>query len=261
MDYAFLFDIDGCVTLPTTSEDPRSILDIKLLDCLLNLQKSYPIAFVTGRSQLFLELMFNNAFRPKFHQFKIYLEFGLVYWYNSEIKIVQLPEEFQEEFQEEKSRYIEFLHQEAEANGIFFEQNQTYVDYPNHESMWIEDKYVMLSIAGGPKVEPSIIHKLANAAYKKSNFNAKLLEHHLGIDFVPAKWSKEQAVRDFLKRTAIDESQYEWLVFGDNLSDQTMTIPLSKYSFINTKNRASIEVWDQLCKLHLSSCQNNTKCF
>ncbi len=244
----FIFDVDGCLTLPVEDVFPRSILDIKLMDKIheLNFQQ-IPITFVTGRSIGYLKQKYELNERLKYQDIPTYLEFGLVKWENGEIEVLESAKPFLGV----KKKLIEVLARYCIEHNIYFEAEISYDDHPEHGWMWLENKIIQLSIAAGRKVNASKVHEITLSAWKDFSALARFLPHHLGIDVIPVGWSKSKATENFISTLDRAESSYQWFVLGDNESDREMTAGLSQVTFIDTKKRASKEVWDLLDSLKL----------
>jgi len=229
--YGLLFDIDGCLTLPTRS---TSELDIELMDQLLHLNN--PLALVTGRSDGWLRKHYQASERTEYYQFPTYLEFGLVYMRHGQILI----QHDAEEFLRIRSQLIQALSHTCEQENIYFESEKTYHDYPDHDSLWIETKHVQLSIAANTGISPDKVHQLCQTSWSKFQDQVRILYHHLGVDVIPRNWSKKEATRHFI--ADLDQSQFQWVVFGDNESDQEMMEGLDQVEFVSTKDEASTKV-------------------
>ncbi|MFX0096012.1 MAG: hypothetical protein ACFFBD_30010 [Candidatus Hodarchaeota archaeon] len=244
----FLFDIDGCLTLPMENNLDRSILDIELLDRIhaLHLQQ-VPITFVTGRSVGYLKKYYEQHERLKYQEIPHYLEFGLVNWLNGKIKVLETAKPFIKV----KKRLLAALHHYCIDHNIFFEPDQSYDDYPDHGGMWLENKIIQLSIASGKNITPVKVHDITLAAWKQFSTLGRFLPHHLGIDVIPRGWSKAKATEHFILTLNRNESDYQWYVLGDNESDREMTSGLTQVTFINTQKAASRMVWELLESLKI----------
>lgn len=237
MTYAFLFDIDGCLTLP---DHYQSILDVELIDRIIDL--SSPIAFVTGRSDGWLKQHYKTQNRLNYLKIPTYIEFGLVLLHRCTLEFQQSGTDFLPI----RDRYIDLLKQEAEDENIYFETDRWYDDYPSHGSIWVEQKHIQLSIAANSDVSTEQLHDLVRSAWKEKN-SARVLFHHLGVDVIPKQWSKARATEHFIRD--LEEEQYDWYVFGDNESDREMVKGLSSVTFVSTTKTASTQVRSTLQEL------------
>jgi len=238
MKPAFLFDIDGCLTLP---QQPISILDQDLLDEIRDLP--VPVAMVTGRSDGWLRKQYHQLQRLDYLSIPTYIEFGLAWIDNGEIR-------FQEQgtaFQQVRQQFIDLLEDYTSRQDIYFEPQTWYHDFPDHGSLWVEEKHIQLSIAANRQVPTSQVHQIARQAWQGFEQDARILYHHLGVDVIPANWSKAEATRHFTRQLA--EADYHWYVFGDNTSDQEMLQGLTHAEFISTTKQASTTVWEFLNQL------------
>ncbi|MFX1252279.1 MAG: hypothetical protein ACFFCZ_11795 [Promethearchaeota archaeon] len=244
----FIFDVDGCLTLPIDDAFPRSILDVELMDTIYELNfQQIPITFVTGRSVGYLKQQYELNERLKYQAIPTYLEFGLVKWVNGEIEVLDSAKPFLDV----KKKLIDALARYCIKHNIYFEASISYDDHPEHGWMWLENKIIQLSIAAGRKISASKVHEITLSAWKDFSTLARFLPHHLGIDVVPVGWSKSKATENFISTLDHAESSYQWFVLGDNESDREMTIGLSQVTFVDTKKRASKEVWDLFDSLKL----------
>jgi HAD superfamily hydrolase (TIGR01484 family) len=231
----FIFDIDGCLTLPGHS---ISILDIPLLDQIHLLAKSgTPVALVTGRSDGWLKKHYRAQNRVNYLDFETYIEFGLVRLHNGQPQVVEEASGLLDLHDE----LIEKLSQVATDEEIYFEPDKAYNDFPAHGSMWLENKHIQISIASHEKVSHKTVHRLAAQSWSQFR-SIRILNHHLGVDVIPKGWSKAKATQHFISHNNLNETDYKWYVFGDNSSDREMCDGLSKVEFIDTKTHASSTV-------------------
>lgn len=230
MTFAFLFDIDGCLTLP---DHDRSILDTDLIDQILELP--YPTAFVTGRSDGWIKRHYQLQNRLNYLQIPTYIEFGLALLHHDNLIFQQTATEFLSV----RDRFINLLAHETNHCGIYFEPDRWYDDYPDHGSLWVEDKHIQLSIAANSNITPNKVHDLVQSAWEDED-KGRILYHHLGVDVLPHNWSKSKATTHFINN--LEEDEYEWYVFGDNASDREMQHGLSSSTFISTAEHASTTV-------------------
>ncbi|OLS21538.1 MAG: hypothetical protein HeimC3_35220 [Candidatus Heimdallarchaeota archaeon LC_3] len=244
----FLFDVDGVLTLPVNNNNPRSIIDpsvIEYLNRLLSLK--FPLAFVTGRGQCWVNDNFLNKLSPiiKKKSF-IFMEYGLVFLQNEPEKLIIQENDFRTEY------YPEFLNQIEEIcrnQDILFEKEKVHCDYPSHGSLWIEDKNVMMSIASNTKISTFKVHEIINKIDKQLKEHVRIIFHHLGADILPVGWSKAKAAEYFNNQVKNKENINKWYVFGDNISDKEMCKPFDDVSFINTKIGASKKTIEELEKI------------
>ena len=246
MNFAFLFDIDGCLTLPGYS---TSILDVDLIDAIskLSIDRSIPVAFVTGRSDGWLRKQYNSIGKEQYLQIPTYIEFGLAFVKDGTVGFQQASEEFLET----RLEFIEAVANVCDHQGVYFETEQWYDDYPDHGSLWIENKHIQLSIAGNRDFSTKELHMLVDIAWNDMYDQARILHHHLGVDVVPTNWSKAMATKHFIQ--TLDEENYQWYVFGDNQSDKEMIKGLSNCDFVETKKGASYTVRQKLLALNIDN--------
>lgn len=231
MRHGFLFDIDGCLTLANLD---YSELDTDLLKKIGELANDYPVAFVTGRSEGWLKKQYRKI-GVDYWNIPTYMEFGLVCRTGDKLVFNNDGESFLAI----RTQIIQDLAKVCNDEDVYLEPQIMYDDYPDHGSLWVENKFVMLSIAANSQVTVPQVHQLTGRAVNGRN-DIRLLNHHLGVDILPAGWSKMEATRDFIQ--GLNEEEYQWHVFGDNVSDQEMTHGLSRHSFVNTKEGASTDV-------------------
>lgn len=234
-----LFDIDGCLTLPNQI---KSVLDTDLIDHLLQLDN--PIALVTGRSDGWLRKQYDEENRNSYLEIPTYIEFGLAMINGPDVKLQQQGSDFLPQ----RLQLIQLLAETCEKEDIYFEQEKWYNDYPDHGSLWVEQKHIQLSIAENVNLSAKRLHELCDKAWVDQN-QVRILHHHLGIDVIPYGWSKARATSHFTQD--LDESAYSWYVFGDNESDREMIEGLTNASFISTTETASHQVRKTLEKLNL----------
>ncbi|MFX0197321.1 MAG: HAD-IIB family hydrolase [Candidatus Hodarchaeota archaeon] len=244
----FLFDIDGCLTLPTKDDLTIGVLDIKLIDKIYELHhRQVPIAFVTGRSVGYLKKQYERYNRLKYQEIPAYIEFGLVRWINGEIKVLKPAKHFTDL----SKTLIDALAQYCVKYNIYFEPDMKYDDYPEHGWMWIENKLIQLSIAAGKNITPSRLHEITLSAWKDFSSLARFLPHRFGINVIPLGWSKTKATEHFVSTLGCDESNYQWFVLGDDESDREISKGLTYVNFVNTQKKASKEVWALLKALKI----------
>jgi HAD superfamily hydrolase (TIGR01484 family) len=242
----FLFDVDGCLTLPLADDVPRLLLDIPLLDQIYALhQRQIPRAFVTGRSASYLKRQYAQYDRVIYQNIPAYVESGLVKWINGEIQILESARYFSDL----RKTLIETLDLYCVKNHYYFEPNVTYDHYPEHGEMWLENKLIQLSVTAGKNVPPSKLHEITFAAWKDFLGRARFLPHRFGIDVIPLGWSKAKATAHFISTLEPGESTYQWFVLGDSESDREMTKGLSCVHFVSTQQSASEDVWRLLKRL------------
>jgi HAD superfamily hydrolase (TIGR01484 family) len=234
VDIGLLFDIDGCLTLPDFS---RSVLDVSLLDQIFQLYTNgIPVGYITGRSDGWLKEQYTQVERQHFLQIPTYIETGLAFVNPATVTIHPQSTPFLQ-IRDELIRALDTYIQEQD---IYFEADVVYNDYPPHGSLWIENKHVQISLASNTKVTPSEVQELTANALAEYQEQIRILNHHLGVDVIPQDWSKAMATHQFIER--IDQSQFEWWVFGDNESDREMMIGLDHTQFFSTQNHASDDV-------------------
>jgi len=244
----FLFDVDGCLTLPIEDDLTSLILDIQLIDQIYELQQQQlPVAFVTGRSASYLKRQYTQYDRAIYQRIPTYVEFGLVKWVNGKVKILE-PARY---FSELRKNLIETLDQYCANNLYYFEPDVMYDRYPAHGGMWLENKLIQLSVTAGKNITPSKLHEITLAAWKDFLGCARFLPHRFGIDVIPLGWSKAKATEHFVSTLEHGESTYQWFVLGDNESDREMTKGLTRVNFVNTHQKASEEVWSLLKSLRM----------
>ncbi|MHA2250943.1 MAG: HAD-IIB family hydrolase [Candidatus Kariarchaeaceae archaeon] len=240
-EVGLLFDIDGCLTLPDFS---TSILDIELIDKIYELfQLGIPTAFVTGRSVGWIEEQYKYQNRMKYFEIPTYIEHGLAYLNNQNPVI----HDEGKTFLSVRERLVALLAQITEEEGILFESDTMYDDYPSHGSLWFENKFVQLSIAGNENVSPELVHQLTDKAWDDYKNKVRILQHHLGVDVIPLNWSKSKAVEHFIEN--FSEDSYHWIVFGDNISDKEMGNVLTFWEFVSTSDNNSLDVGRKLLEL------------
>jgi HAD superfamily hydrolase (TIGR01484 family) len=245
----FLFDVDGCLTLPIEDDLTRLILDVPLIDQIYELhQQQLPVAFVTGRSASYLKRQYAQHDRVLYQKIPAYVEFGLVKWVNGEVQILESARYFSEL----RKTLIETLDQYCATNHYYFEPDVMYDHYPEHGEMWLENKLIQLSVTAGKNTTPSKLHEITLAAWKDFLGCARFLPHRFGIDVIPLGWSKAKATEHFVTTLEPGESTYQWFILGDNESDREMTKGLTHVDFVNTQQNASEDVWDLLKSLGMS---------
>ncbi len=230
-----LFDIDGCLTLPGQT---ISILDTKLMDRLLQLH--HPLALITGRSDGWLRKQYRDMKKMSYLEIPTYIEFGLAKINNDNV----IVNDKSLLFLELRIKLIELLADLCKKEGVYFEPETWYSDYPDHGSLWVEDKHIQLSIAENIKVPTTEVHRLCNKAWQPIKDKVRILYHHLGIDVIPLSWSKKMATAHFVQD--LNEEKYTWYVFGDNESDKEMIQGLTTTQFVSTRDGASSVVWKTL---------------
>ncbi|MHA2504044.1 MAG: HAD hydrolase family protein [Candidatus Kariarchaeaceae archaeon] len=223
----FLFDIDGCLTLPHMT---KSVLDIELMDRLLPLDT--PIALVTGRSDGWLRKQYSEQNRMNYLDFPTYIEFGLATINGESVQLQQQATEFLDH----RLDLIQSLAEVCDRETVYFEPDTWYHDYPSHGSLWVERKHIQLSIAENTNVPTTKVHDLCDLAWNNQD-SVRILKHHLGIDVIPQGWSKAQATSHFTQ--GLNQADYSWYVFGDNSSDREMMEGLDTVTFISTREEAS----------------------
>jgi hydroxymethylpyrimidine pyrophosphatase-like HAD family hydrolase len=238
LPYAFLFDIDGCLTLP---DHGISILDVDLLDQILTIPS--PVAMITGRSDGWLRHKYKEVDRSSYLNIPTYIEFGLAYLEDDKVII----QEQASDFLSIREKLILLLAHTCVTSNIFFEPRVWYDDYPAHGSLWVEQKHIQLSIAANEHVSVNQVHRLTAKAWNAWTDKVRIINHHLGVDVIPKGWSKVKAVEHFLQ--AYSEEQFQWYVFGDNPSDEEMATGLTNFTFVSTKEGASYKVKDILTRL------------
>ncbi len=239
---AFLFDIDGCLTLPFDPTHPVSVLDQNLIQLIYDWSKEgIDLALVTGRSSFYLEDEFRKIGFSHGFDLPIYIEFGLLRFHQEKLVRVDYPKNFDNE----REGFLRAFRDLAEENGYPMEDG-AHVDYPVSGAMWREKKHVMSSVISNTKVTPKIIHDLSRMVFESSEYNIRLLNHPLGIDILPEGWSKREAAYHF--KSIVGEERM-WFVFGDNRSDEEMTEALENSEFTSTRDSGSPAVWRKLREL------------
>jgi len=238
---AFLFDIDGCLTLPFNPDHPISVLDKPLLQQILQwYEDGVPIALVTGRSSFYLEEEFSKISFESGFKLPIYIEFGLLKFQNTELS----REDYSLEFNDERERFLTDFRDLAEKQGVHMAKGE-HVHYPE-KGIWREKKHVMSSIISNHDIPPSTIHEIAKELMDRSSYSIRLLNHPLGIDVLPKGWSKRKPARTF---SLNHQNGFEWHIFGDNKSDAEMAEVVPFSSFISTQEFGSKSVWGKLRKI------------
>ena len=234
----FLFDVDGVLTLPVDNKNPRSIIDpsiIEYLNKLLSLK--FPMAFVTGRGQCWIDSNFLNKISPLIKENSlIFMEYGLVFLQNNPEKLVIQEKNFRNQYY---SKILGQIDEICKKLSILFEKEKVYCDYPSHGSLWVEDKKVMLSIASNTKISTKLVHKIITKLDEHLKTHVRIIYHHLGVDILPIGWSKAKAAVHVNNLIKNKETINKWYVFGDNVSDKEMCQPFDQVKFINTKTGAS----------------------
>lgn len=235
---AFLFDIDGCLTLPFNPDHPISILDKPLLQQIVHwYEDGIPIALVTGRSSFYLEEEFSQISFEYGFKLPIYIEFGLLKFQNTEL----MREDYCPEFNDERERFLTDFRDLAEKLGVHMVEGE-HVQYPE-SGIWREKKHVMSSVISNHDTPPSTIHKIAKELMDRSSYSIRLLNHPLGIDVLPKDWSKRNPARTFSSNY---QNGFEWYIFGDNKSDAEMAEVVPSSSFFSTREFGSKSVWGKL---------------
>lgn len=236
ISYGLIFDVDGVLTKPIKPNNmPQSIIDIDLIHMVSKLSHKMPVAFITGRSKHWLDIHLLEHLDSFSNDTAIFMEYGLVYLHDNKLKITTAGQKFRSEIY---LNIINHVTRQAKEFGIFFEPEIVYTDYPDHGSMWVENKYSMLSLASNFNINPIEVQKTVEGLPKTILNKVRIINHHLGVDILPAGASKANAVKKF-QTFEITKEVNRWYVFGDNPSDREMIIPLRNAAFIDTKLEAS----------------------
>lgn len=233
----FLFDVDGVLTKPLTETLRVSTPDPKVFALIRQLHgMGHAMSFVTGRAWPW----FSNHIWPEVRQFTnpppVFMEYGLVYFWRGELSLSSQGTVFRNETYPLLTQA--FAH-EAEERGIFFEPETPYANYPAHKSLWVEDKHAILSVAENTAVSKEQAHSLADRLPPELLQQVRVVKHHLGVDFLPQGWSKEQGARQALELLDPQRLVERWVVFGDNPSDREMCLAFEEATFVDTKAHAS----------------------
>lgn len=234
----FLFDVDGVLTLPIDPSFPRSFVDKEVLCAISNLlELGYRVAFATGRSWCWIKDNLVNPFPLNFFdQIPIFLEYGLVYWWCKDLNFVSEGIYFRKNLIPAIIANIATI---VNAKDILFYPDKVWCDYPDHGSLWIEDKDAMLSIAANKNISTEEVHTIVRELSSAIKADVRIIYHHLGVDILPIGWSKSKAAYKCKELLDYENKVDLWYVFGDNTSDKEMCIPFDKVLFIDTKVGAS----------------------
>ena len=233
---AFLFDIDGVLTLPITEERNISVIDPNLLTYLESLQtKGIKFAFVTGRALPWVQKFVLSEKYDFLHKIPIFMEYGLTSLLNGKLRISKKARSFRDEF---FFSILSSIKQTCANENIHFDI-VPYVDYPDHGSLWVEKKEGMISIGFNKLVSVKKVQQIVEESVDSYKDDIRVIKHHLGCDILPKGWGKEQAAIESLKLLDPEKQVEQWYVFGDNESDKEMCKPFSNVTFIDTKIGAS----------------------
>ena len=237
---SILFDVDGVLTLPITSERQISIPDVELF---LLLEKLYlngiKFSLITGRAFPWVKKFILPVLKC---EIPIYLEYGLVSYHNNNITILNDGEDFKNKYH---ASILNNIRNHSNKKQLIFDLTK-YIDYPDHGSLWIEDKISMISIAANKNISVSQCHSIVEKAIEPLKSEINFFKHHLGCDILPLGWTKEMAAKHAQEIIDPKNNTDLWLVFGDNESDREMCKPLANVIFIDTKNGASEKTKQEL---------------
>jgi hydroxymethylpyrimidine pyrophosphatase-like HAD family hydrolase len=238
VNFGFLFDVDGVLTLPVNEKNPKSIIDIEIIPYLEKLIKySYPFAFVTGRGMCWLAENLLNILPSTIKDFScFYMEYGLLLRQKGLESITITQNDFRNIYYPKIINEIEKICLDQE---IYFERDHNYCDNPAHGGLWIEEKKIMLSLGANTHISPDQVHNLIMQISFNLRNKVRIINHHLGGDILPLGWSKANATENFIEQVKLFGEIKKWYVFGDNKSDEEMCKPLKNFEFINTKFGAS----------------------
>jgi HAD superfamily hydrolase (TIGR01484 family) len=233
---ACLFDVDGVLTLPITEHRKISIVDPKIVEMLLSLnQNNIKFSLITGRAYPWVNKFLLLEYKERLKNIPIFLEYGLVSSINNNLIISEKGRKFREDLFEP---IIGSINDQANQLDIYFEST-SFVDYPNHGSLWLEEKNCMISIASNKFITAEEVQNLVENAIHNYKNSVRFVKHHLGCDILPKGWSKEQAAIESYNLLDPEKKIENWFVFGDNESDREMCQPFSNSTFIDTKIGAS----------------------
>ena len=230
-----IFDIDGVVTLPITEERKISIPDPDLFELIKILAlQGVKINFITGRAFPWFEKFVLPILQKINIEYNCFLEYGLVSYNNKELHLSNEGKSFRSQYYD---TFKQNILSEATKKDVFFEKDMVYVDYPNHGSLWIEEKLAMISVLTNKNISLPVVQDIVGNAVKEYLNEVRFLNHHLGCDILPHGWSKEQGALQVKNMT--DEKVTEWYVFGDNEPDKEMCKPFSNVQYVDCKIGAS----------------------
>ena len=234
--FACLFDIDGVLTLPITDQRKISIIDPHIIEILHNFhQQDIKFSLITGRAFGWVEKFLLHDYRSFLHDIPIFTEYGLASFISNKLKVSKKAKEFRDEF---FFPIMSSIKQICQEKNLFFEM-KAFVDYPDHGSLWLEEKKGMISIASNTLISPEQVHDIIGKAVTEYSNEIRIINHHLGCDILPKGWSKEQAAIKSYKLLDSEKKVDKWYVFGDNESDKEMCKPFPNVTFIDTKLGAS----------------------
>ena len=234
----FLFDIDGVLTFPVNPSFPKSHIDHETVSSIaLLLEHKFNVAFATGRSWCWIKSNLVDLFPVGFFdRIPIFLEYGLVYWWHKEFTFTPEGTYFRKNFVPSIFAMIAHIYCSI---GILFNPNKVWCDYPDHGSLWIEDKVAMLSIAANKNISAEEVHTIVKELPSYVKDSVRIIYHHLGVDILPSGWSKSKAAYKCKELLTDDSNNNFWYVFGDNVSDKEMCLPFENTEFIDTTMYAS----------------------
>ncbi len=241
-----LFDIDGVLTLPITEKRKISVIDPELIEYLSNIhQQGIKFSLITGRAYPWVNTFLLSKFESFLEDIPIYMEYGLTSLKNGAFKVSKKAKSFRDEF---FSPILSSIKQNCQEKNIIFEL-KPYIDYPEHGSLWLEDKKVMISIASNASISTETVQDMVIKSCQDYLDNIRIVKHHLGCDILPKGWSKEQAAIEAYQLLDPEKKIDQWYVFGDNESDKEMCRPFRKATFIDAKIGASETTKDSLKKI------------
>ena len=233
---AFLFDIDGVLTLPITEQLKISVIDPYLIELLSKIhQQGIKFSFITGRAYPWVKKFLLSDYSSFLTNIPIFMEYGLTSVIDNKLNISDFAGSFRKQFFRSILSAIQVT---CDKKNIFFNQSP-YVDYPSHKSLWLEEKNVMISIASNTNITPEQVQRIVIESVQDFSNEIRIVKHHLGCDILPKGWSKERAAVESYLLLDPDKKIHQWYVFGDNESDKEMCKPFSNVLFVDTKIGAS----------------------
>ena len=233
---AFLFDIDGVLTLPNTEQRKFSVIDSSLIEFLFHIhQQNVKFAFITGRAYPWVTKFLLSKFHSFLEDIPIFMEYGLTSLIYNKVTISDSAISFRNEYFD---LILSSIQQTCQIEGVFFEPTP-FVDYPDHGSLWLEKKDGMISIASNKLISPRKVHQIVNKSIIDILDNLRIVNHHLGCDILPKGFGKEQAAIKSFQLLDPHKKVRHWYIFGDNESDKEMCNPFKQSTFIDTKIGAS----------------------
>ena len=233
---SFLFDIDGVLTQPITESRKISVIDPNLINYLNEIhQKGFKFSFITGRAYPWINKFLLFDFSSFLKEIPIYMEYGLTSYFNDKLTISSEAVIFRNAF---STKIISAIQKKCQQDNVFFD-SLPYIDYPDHGSLWLEEKNGMISIVSNRKISAEEVQNIVVDSTKGFTNNFRIVKHHLGCDILPKGWSKEIAAEKSYNLLDPDKNIQKWFVFGDNESDREMCNPLPNVEFIDTKDGAS----------------------